>query len=385
MNRSSLLGIVAVASLACGGPAAQAAPVPKPPSINAHSYILLDYDSGRVLAEQAADEPVEPASITKVMTAYVAFEQIHSGRVHLQDEVPVSEKAWRQGIKSDESRMFIDVGSKVKLEDLLRGIIIQSGNDAAIAVAEYIGGTEDAFATMMNHYAQQLGMAHTRYFDASGMPHPEHRTTARDIATLSRALIRNFPDLYKMFAEREFTFHKIRQYNRNGLLMRDPSVDGIKTGHTDSAGYCLASSAKRGNMRLIAVVMGTPSIKTREDASAALLNYGYTFFETIRIKGRGETVLKPRVYKSADEIAAIGPANDVYVTVARGEAAQLKTAASVKEPLIAPLTRASRVGELTVTAASGEVVARVPLQPLAPVPEGGWWTRLVDSALLWFH
>jgi D-alanyl-D-alanine carboxypeptidase (penicillin-binding protein 5/6) len=236
----------------------------------------------------------------------------------------------------------------------------------------------------MNHYAQQLGMRNTHYMDASGMPDPQHHTTARDIATLSRALIRNFPDQYKMFAEREFTFHGIRQYNRNGLLGRDPSVDGIKTGHTSSAGYCLAASAKRGNMRLISVVMGTPSIKAREAANAALLGYGYTFYETTKVKGRGDTVLKPRVYKSAEENPAIGVLQDIYVTVARGEGVSLKTTAHVQEPLMAPLAANKPVGELIVTTPGGETVAKVPLFPLKAVPEGGLWTRMVDSVALWF-
>jgi serine-type D-Ala-D-Ala carboxypeptidase (penicillin-binding protein 5/6) len=363
---------------------AAALPIPKPPAIDARSYILLDYDSGRVLAEENADQPVEPASITKVMTVYVAFDEIKRGRRKMTDQVPISEKAWRQGIDSTESRMFIEVGKTVALGDLLRGIVIQSGNDAAVAVAEFLGGTEQGFAEIMNHYAQQLGMRNTHYVDASGMPDPQHHTTARDIATLSRALIRDFPDEYKMFAEREFTFHGIRQYNRNGLLGSDPSVDGIKTGHTSSAGYCLAASANRDGMRLISVVMGTPSIKARESANAALLSYGYAFYETQKLKSRGEAVLKPRVYKSSEEMAPVGIQQDLWVTVGRGDVANLKTTATVREPLIAPLAANKAVGELTVTAPTGETVAKVPLYPLKAVPEGGLWTRMVDSIALWF-
>src|SRR6185503_6678494 len=217
--------------------------------------------------------------------------------------------------------------------------------------------TEEGFAQIMNHYAQTLGLKNTHYVDASGLPDPQHFTTARDIATLSRALIRDFPEQYKMFAEREFTFHGIRQYNRNGLLGTDASVDGIKTGHTNSAGYCLAASAKRDGMRLISVVMGTPSIKAREAANAALLGYGYAFYETKKLKGRGETVLKPRVYKSSEEMAAVG---------------------ILQEPLIAPLAANKAVGDLTITSSTGETVMKVPLYPLKAVPEGGWWTRMVD-------
>jgi D-alanyl-D-alanine carboxypeptidase (penicillin-binding protein 5/6) len=363
---------------------AASSPIPKPPDIDAKSYILLDFDSGKVLAESNPDQIVEPASITKVMTVYIAFDEIKKGRVKATDMVPISEKAWRQGKDSTESRMFLDVGSKVQLIDLLRGIVIQSGNDAAVAVAEYLGGTEQGFAQIMNHYAQQLGMKNTSYMDASGMPDPNHHTTARDISTLSRALIRNFPQDYKMFAEKEFTFHGIKQQNRNGLLGRDESVDGIKTGHTNSAGYCLAASAKRGNMRLISVVMGTPSIKARESANAALLSYGYTFYETAKVKSRGEAVLKPRVYKSEEQNVPVGLQKDIVLTLGRGEVANLKSTATVKEPLIAPLAANQAVGELTITNASGETVAKAPLFPIKAVPEAGLWTRMKDTVALWF-
>ena len=341
----------------------------------------MDHDSGRVLAELNADQRVEPASITKVMTVYVAFDALKQKRARLDSEVPISEKAWRQGIDSSESRMFLDVGKTAKLEDLLRGIIIQSGNDAAVVVAEFLGGTEEGFAQIMNHYAATLGLKNTHYADASGMPNPEHYTTARDIATLSRALIRNFPELYRIFAEREFTYHGIRQYNRNGLLGRDPSVDGIKTGHTNSAGYCLAASARRDKMRLISVVMGAPSIRAREAANAALLSHGFTFYETAKVTS---PKLSPRVYKSEDETAAVGVPRDIYVTVPRGEASGLKVATKLHEPLIAPLLANKPVGEMTVSTAGGEVVAHSPLMPLKAVPEGGWLAGMVDSVALWF-
>lgn len=381
---SFLSSLLIVACLATSPLHAASSPIPKPPDIDAKSYILLDFDSGKVLAESNPDQIVEPASITKVMTVYIAFDEIKKGRVKATDLVPISEKAWRQGKDSTESRMFLDVGSKVPLIDLLRGIVIQSGNDAAVAVAEYLGGTEQGFAQIMNHYAQQLGMKNTSYMDASGMPDPNHHTTARDISTLSRALIRNFPNDYKMFAEKEFTFHGIKQQNRNGLLGRDESVDGIKTGHTNSAGYCLAASAKRGNMRLISVVMGTPSIKARESANAALLSYGYTFYETAKVKSRGEAVLKPRVYKSEEQNVPVGLQKDIVLTLGRGEVANLKSTATVKEPLIAPLAANQAVGELTITNASGETVAKAPLFPIKAVPQAGLWTRMKDTVALWF-
>jgi D-alanyl-D-alanine carboxypeptidase (penicillin-binding protein 5/6) len=384
MRRSSLFSFLLLVSFLATASTQATTPIPTAPDVDARSYILLDFDSGKVLAEKNADQVVEPASITKVMTVYVAFDEVKKGRIHLTDQVPISEKAWRQGIDSTESRMFLDVGSKVPLIDLLRGIVIQSGNDAAVAVAEYLGGTEQGFAQIMNHYAQQLGMKNTNYMDASGMPDPQHHTSARDIATLSRALIRNFPEQYRMFAEKEFTFHGIRQYNRNGLLGRDPSVDGIKTGHTEAAGFCLAASAKRGTMRLISVVMGTPSIKAREAANAALLGYGYTFYETGKVKGNGATVLKPRVYKSEDKNIAVGLKQDIWLTLPRGEIAGLKTTANVKEPLIAPLAANQPVGDLTITTATGEPVTKVPLYPLKAVPEAGLWTRMVDTVSLWF-
>jgi D-alanyl-D-alanine carboxypeptidase (penicillin-binding protein 5/6) len=364
--------------------AGAATPIPKPPAIDARSFILLDYDSGRVLAEQVPDERVEPASITKVMTVYVAFDALREKRAKLDADVPISEKAWRQGKDSTESRMFLEVGKTAKFGDLLRGIVIQSGNDAAVALAEFLGGSEQGFAEIMNHYAAKLGMKHTHYVDASGMPDAEHYTTARDISTLSQALIRDFPELYKMFAEKEFTYHDIKQQNRNGLLWRDPTVDGIKTGHTESAGYCLAASAKRGDMRLISVVMGTPSIKARESANAALLSYGYQFYETTKLKSRGAVIATPRVYKSEGETTPVIVPRTLFATVARGEAAGLKTTVRLDEPLIAPLEAGKSVGELTITSASGEVIARSPLLPAKAVPQAGWWTTMIDSIALWF-
>jgi D-alanyl-D-alanine carboxypeptidase (penicillin-binding protein 5/6) len=361
-----------------------ATPVPKPPAIDARSYILMDYDSGRVLADQTPDARVEPASITKVMTVYVAFDALREKRVTMDADVPISEKAWRQGKDSTESRMFLEVGKTAKFGDLLKGIIIQSGNDAAVAIAEFLGGSEQGFAEMMNHYAQKLGMKDTHYVDASGMPDAQHYTTARDIARLSQSLIRDFPEQYKIFAEKEYTYHNIKQQNRNGLLWRDPSVDGIKTGHTESAGYCLAASAKRGDMRLISVVMGTPSIKARESANATLLSYGYTFYETTRLKSKGDVVGTPRVYKSENETAPIVVPRTLFATVARGESANLKTSIKIDEPLIAPLAADKPVGELVITSASGEVVGKSPLVPAKAVPQAGWWTSMVDSALLWF-
>ncbi len=373
---------VALAFATATLPARAAAPIPKPPEVNARSYLLVDHFSGRVLGERHADERSEPASLTKLMTAYVVFKALAEGRLKLTDMVTISEHAWRTG----GSRSFVQVGTQIPVDILIKGMIVQSGNDASIALAEKVGGTEAAFAQMMNEYARRLGMKSSNFENADGLPSPNHYTTARDTVALADALIREFPQFYPLFGLREFMWNNIHQDNRNGLLGKDPSVDGLKTGHTDSAGFCLATSANRNGMRLVSVVMGAPSVKAREDASAALLNYGYTFFETIRVKAARETVLKPRVYKSATEFAPVGVPYDVYATVGRGLGAALRTSARLSgEPLIAPLAPGKPVGELTVADASGEVIARAPLTPLAPVAQGGLWTRAVDGVALWFH
>src|SRR6266478_6392992 len=376
------LAWVALALTIATGPAQAASPIPNPPEVNARSYLLADHFSGRVLAQRHADERAEPASLTKLMTAYVVFKALAEGRLKLTDMVTVSEHAWRTG----GSRSFVQVGTQIPADILIKGMIVQSGNDASIALAEKVGGTESAFAEMMNEYARRLGMKSSNFENSDGLPSPNHYTTARDTVTLANALIREFPQFYPLFSLREFMWNNIRQDNRNGLLGKDPSVDGLKTGHTDSAGFCLATSANRNGMRLVSVVLGAPSVRAREDASAALLNYGYTFFETVRVKAARETVLKPRVYKSATEFASVGVPYDVYATVGRGQGAALRTSAHLSgEPLIAPLAAGQPVGELTVADATGEVLARASLTALAPVPSGGLWTRAMDSVALWFH
>ena len=391
MTRSS--SALAALLLACGVAAAAApppaaaplqntAPIPTPPAVDARAYILLDHFSGRILAQDHADERAEPASLTKLMSAYVIFKALQEGRLKLTDMVTISEHAWR----AEGSRTFVQVGTQIPVDILIKGMIVQSGNDATIALAERVGGTESAFAQMMNEYARRLGMKSSHFENSDGLPSPNHYTSARDVATLANALIREFPQYYPLFSLREFMWNNIRQENRNGLLTKDPSVDGLKTGHTDSAGFCLATSANRNGMRLVSVVMGAPSIRAREDASAALLSYGYTFFETIRIKSANEVVLKPRVYKSASEFAAVVVPLDVYATVARGQAGALHSTARLSnEPLIAPLPAGRAIGELTLTDASGAVIARAPLVPLTAVAQGGLWTRASDSIALWFH
>ena len=362
--------------------AAHAAPIPAPPAVTARAWILMDHFSGRVLAQQLPDQRQEPASLTKLMTAYVVFAALAEGRLKPTDMVTISEHAWR----AEGSRTFVQVGTSIPVDILLKGMIVQSGNDATIALAEHVGGTEAAFAQIMNEYARRLGLTGTHYVNSDGLPSPEHYTTARDVSTLANALIRDYPQYYPLFSLREFRWNNIRQGNRNGLLGKDPSVDGLKTGHTDSAGYCLAASASRNGMRLVSVVMGAPSIKAREEASAALLGYGYTFFETVRLKAANEAVLKPHVYKAATEFAAIGVSHDVYATVARGQAGALQTRAVLThEPLVAPFTAGQELGELTVADASGQLIAHVPLVALAAVPQGSLWARAWDSVALMFH
>ena len=372
-----LMPILASFTLVATG-ALAAVPIPRPPAIDARAYVLIDFQSGRVLAADKADVQSEPASITKLMTGYGVFRALREKRLSLTDSVTISEHAW----KAEGSRTFAQVGTQIPVDVLIKGMIVQSGNDATIALAEKLGGTEDGFVQMMNSYAKELGLKNSHFDNSWGGPGPTHYMSANDIALLSRVLIRDYPEEYKLYSLREYEWNGIRQQNRNGLLARDSSVDGIKTGHTETAGYCLASSASRNGMRLIAVVLGTQSFKAREDASAALLNYGYTFYETVKVKKAGDVVLKPEVYKGEEDRVTLIPARDIFVTIGRGSAAQLKTTATVKEPLIAPLKAGQALGELTVSDGK-EVIARVPLVAQAAVPEGGWWTRMVDGISLW--
>jgi D-alanyl-D-alanine carboxypeptidase (penicillin-binding protein 5/6) len=319
------------------------------------------------------------------MSAYVVFDALRGKRLALTDTVKISEYAWRTGgAVTDGSTSFLELGSLVPVEDLIKGMIVQSGNDATIALGEKVGGSESGFVQMMNTYAQRLGLKGTHFANSWGGPSPDHYSTARDIATLSSALIRDFPDYYKYYSMREFTWNKHTQQNRNGLLIKDPSVDGIKTGHTQSAKYCLVTSAKRNGMRLISVVLGSPTIKAREDASAALLSYGFTFFETIKLQDAGRTVLTPHVFKGAADSVPVGSPTNISITIARGLGDKLTKEAKVNGPLIAPLALNATVGEYVVRNGD-EVVARVPLKTLAKVDAGGIWRTAVDTVKLWFN
>jgi len=355
-------------------------PMPAPPDLDASGYLLSDFHSGRILAAQNADQRLEPASLTKIMTAYVVFNELKQGNLHLNDKVLVSEKAWR----TPGSRMFIEVGKRVKVEDLLRGMIIQSGNDACVALAEHIAGSEATFAEVMNNHAQRLGMTNTHFVNSTGLPDEDHYTTPADIAKVSAATIRDFPGFYELYKEKEFFFNDIKQHNRNRLLWRDETVDGIKTGHTESAGYCLAASAKRDNMRLITVVMGTKSEEARAKASLALLNYGFRFYETHELYGDGEVVNQTRIWKGAKDRLSLGVPNGLTVTIPRNQYQNLDAQMSIDPKLMAPISEGTVVGHVIVSL-NGEEVSNEPLVALETVEEGGIWQKLKDSVLLWLE
>jgi D-alanyl-D-alanine carboxypeptidase (penicillin-binding protein 5/6) len=381
----SLLACVCTVALAIApciadtpAPAASPQYIPTAPQVDARAYVVVDFRTGKVLAAQDADARMEPASLTKLMTAYIVFQELAAHKLKLDEQVTVSEHAWR----SEGSRTFIELGKPVSVQDLILGMIVQSGNDATIALAERIAGTEATFAQMMNENAKRLGMSGTHFENSSGLPSPQHYTTAHDLSLLATAIIREYPQFYRWFSVREFEHNGIKQQNRNGLLEKDPTVDGLKTGHTDSAGYCLVTSSLRDGMRLVSVVMGSTSMQARENASAALLNYGFTFYDTkLAVKG-GTVLASARVWKGQTKMVDLGIAQDLYVTVPRGEADGIKTVTTVEPRLIAPLARASTVGTVNV-AAGGQSLATLPLHPLAEVAAGGWWRRLIDSIRLW--
>ena len=355
-------------------------PAPAPPIIGAKSYLVIDAQTGHELAALDPDIPLAPASLTKIMTTYVVFKALRQGQIQLSDEVTISEKAWRM----PGSRMFVEVGKRVTIEDLLLGMIVQSGNDASVALAEHIAGTESVFAEMMNQYAQQLGMLSTNFLNSTGMPEEGHLTTARDLATLAQAMIEEFPDYYAWHAVREFTFNEITQSNRNKLLWRDASVDGLKTGHTDDAGYCLVASAERDGMRLVSVVLGTASEKSRADGSQALLNYGFRFFETRLLFKAGEEVSTARVWKSANEMSRLGVLEDLFITVRRGTYDQLESTIDTPAIIEAPVASGQPVAELRISHGEQEVL-RTELRALEDNPTGSFWQRTRDSVSLWLE
>ncbi len=361
-------------------PALKPPPIPAAPQVKARGYFLMDFTSGQTLAAINENERLEPASLTKLMTAYAVFHALKDGRIKLDDQVRISAHARDQ----DGSRMFVEVGTVVSVENLIQGMIVQSGNDATVALAEHVAGSEPVFVDLMNQYAQRLGLASTHFQNSPGMPSPEHYTTARDIAVLSAALIREYPEYYKWYSQRNFTWNKITQPNRNGLLDRDPTVDGLKTGHTESAGYCLVSSAKRGDMRLVSVVMGSPNIPAREDASAALLNYGFNFYQTRKLYDANATVITLPIWKGTVDTVKLGVMHDVYAVVPRGQDSSLNAAADVPEPLLAPLARTAEVGKLRVNLGD-KTIGTYPLHPVEDVAEAGFFSRMIDDVKLWMH
>ena len=360
--------------------AVQAAGIPRPPKVDAKAYFLIDMHSERVLSEDGAEERVEPASLTKMMTSYVVFSEMARGKFELGDQVLVSEKAWRM----KGSRMFIEVGKRVSVEALLMGLIVQSGNDAAVALAEHTAGDEGTFADLMNRHARRLGMAGSHFTNASGLPGPDHYTTARDMALIAAALIRDFPEYYPWNAVREYEYGGIKQRNRNSLLFRDESVDGLKTGYTKKARYCLVASAEREGMRLIAVVMGAKSGRARARIAQSLLDYGFRFYETRRVYASEEKVTEVRVWKGDAERLALGLDRNLYVTVPRGRYGEIDAKMEIATRLVAPVRAGEQQGVLRLVLGEELAVER-PLIALNDVEEGNLWRKVSDHVRLMFE
>ncbi|HLI17791.1 MAG TPA: D-alanyl-D-alanine carboxypeptidase family protein [Rhodanobacteraceae bacterium] len=360
-------------------------PIPPAPQPNAAAWVLMDYANGQILASHDMDARRAPASLTKIMTEYVVAAELKAGKIHMDDKVHISEHAWRAGgAGTDGSTSFLKLDSDVPLQDLLKGMIIQSGNDAAIALAEHVAGSETAFADMMNAYAQRLGMDNTHFVNASGYPADDHYSSAHDIAILSRALIRNFPDLYQISKIKSFEWNGIMQYNRNPLLSSDPTVDGIKTGSTKEAGFCLAASALRDGMRLVVVDMGSPDMNAAATGDEALLNWGFNFYRTHKLYAAGQVLATPRLWKGQADTLELGIADDASVTIPRGQYDKLKATLEIPQRLIAPFKQGQQVGTLRVTF-DGNPLVTEPLVVMKDAPEGGFFKRLWDAILLWFH
>lgn len=363
-------------------PTAPTAPFisPTPPSIAGSANYMIDFNSGKVLSEKNAELKIEPASLTKIMTGYVVFNELKLGRIQLDDMVDISAKAW----KMPGSRMFIEVGKKVSVEDLIKGMIIQSGNDASVALAEYIARSEDNFAQLMNQYAAQLGMENTNFENATGLPGPNHLTTAKDLAILSKALIQDFPEYYSWYSEKSFTFNGITQYNRNRLLWQDETVDGLKTGHTNSAGYCLVSSAKKENMRIISVVVGADNATQRISESQKLINYAFRFFETHKLFDQDQRLDETKVWGGNLDQIGVGLEEDLYVTVPRSQFENIKIEKNLPTDLNAPIAKGDKIGEIVISL-HDEVLSTKPLVALADVEEGSFFKRLFDQIKLFFY
>ncbi len=349
-------------------------PIPAPPALAAESYLLLDYNTGTVITEKNADEPVEPASLTKLMTAYITSFQLKHGGLSPDDMVHVS----RTAHGTEGSRTFLEPESMVSIRELMFGLVVQSGNDASVALAEHIGGSEEGFVSMMNEMAKRLGMKNTHYENSTGLPAENHLTTARDLSILARAVIRDHPDLYKLYSVEEFTYNGIKQKNRNTLLLRDPTVDGMKTGHTKSAGYCLVASAKRGNMRLISILMGARNEQLRSNESIKALNYGFRFFETVKIAEAGKKLGDIRIYGGSEEDVPMAVASEHFLTLKSGQADVLQRDYRVTSQLVAPIAKGQKLGMVSFRL-DDQILAELPLVALEPVEKGSLFRRASDS------
>lgn len=363
---------------------AQAIPAP---TIAAKSWLLLDSTSNQILASSEPDMRIEPASLVKLMTAYIAFSAIQEKRISLNQMVTVSTNAWK--VDAESSKMFIEPRVPVSVNDLLYGLIVQSGNDAAVALAETVAGTEDAFAVLMNREAERMGMKSTRFANSHGLPSPNNYSTARDLSILAEHLVNDHPEFYKIYATKDFTYNKIKQSNRNRLLWLDPSVDGMKTGHTQQAGYCLISTAKRPNgnheRRLISVVLGTTSDQSRAQESQKLLNWGFQNFDTVKLYSKDVAIATPSVWKGSQNSVKIGFTHDVYVTVPKGQGDKIKPLLSRKDPLVAPIDKNSQVGTIKVMSSENKVITELPVVALEQVAQAGLFGRALDSIRLWIH
>jgi D-alanyl-D-alanine carboxypeptidase (penicillin-binding protein 5/6) len=377
MSRLKNTLFTALSLAACISLSVQAQIIPKPPQINAKGHFLVDFSTGKIIAQSEADTQLAPASLTKMMTSYVIGVEVENGNISLDDQVTISENAWAKNFPGS-SRMFIEVGKKVSVDDLNRGIIVQSGNDACVAMAEHIAGSESAFADLMNAYAQKLGMSNTHFINSHGLDTNEHYTTPRDMATLGVALIRDVPSEYALYSEKSFTFDGIKQYNRNSLLWDENlRVDGIKTGHTNEAGYSLVTSAKKGNMRLVSVVMGTKSERSRATESRKLLNYGFRFFETVTPYEAGDSFAEQRIWMGDKETISLGILEDTPITIPRGQMKNLKANFELDKALEAPIEKGVKVGTLFLQL-DGEDVAQYPLVTLEEINEGSFFSKIYD-------
>ncbi|MGO1500575.1 MAG: D-alanyl-D-alanine carboxypeptidase family protein [Marinobacter sp.] len=375
---SATLAFVLMLSVS-GNAMSQTVLIPSPPQIAGSSYVLMDPESGRIIMEENSNERLPPASLTKMMTAYIVERELDEGRISMSDLVPISVNAW----KTEGSRTFVKEGTSVSVEKLLKGVIIQSGNDASVALAEFIAGSEGAFVDIMNQQAQLLGMKDTHFENATGLPAPDHFSTAYDLAVLARAIINDYPENYPIYAEKHFTYNNIRQPNRNSLLWRDDSVDGLKTGHTEEAGYCLVASAKRNDSRFIAAVMGTSSSQARSQEIQKMLNYGFRYFESERLFSAGQELIEAKIWGGESDKLSVGMMEDAFVTIPRGSRDSLESSVDLDSVIKAPISAGDELGRVKVSF-NGEVLIDQPVLALTEVPEGGFFKRIWDTVKLFF-